>query len=51
MFRTILGLTRDEFGHSTALAAAPLGLKGLSSGKVDGGEGDPAQDVEGGAGR
>lgn len=35
VFRTILGLTRDEFAHSTALAAGPLGLLPLSSGKVD----------------
>ena len=34
-FRTILGLTREEFAHSTALAAEPAGLKPLTSGKVD----------------
>lgn len=35
VFRTILGLTKDEFAHSTTLAAGPLGLPRLSSGKVD----------------
>jgi hypothetical protein len=34
-FRTILGLTKEEFAHSTTLAGAPLGLAPLSSGKVD----------------
>lgn len=34
-FRTILGLTKDEFAHSTALAAGPLGLKSISNSKVD----------------
>jgi hypothetical protein len=34
--RTILGLTRAEFAHSTALAAGPLGLEPLSDAKVDG---------------
>lgn len=34
-FRTILGLTKDEFAHSTRLVAEPLGLQGLPTGKVD----------------
>ena len=33
--RTILGLTQDEFAHSTVLAAAPLNLPALSASKVD----------------
>lgn len=36
VFRTIMGLTKEEFAHSTTLAAAPLGLPPLSSGKVGG---------------
>jgi len=36
VFRTILGLTKEEFAHSTTLAAVPLGLQGISAGKVDG---------------
>jgi hypothetical protein len=35
VFRTILGLTRDEFAHSTILAAKPIGLPALTSAKVD----------------
>lgn len=35
VFRTIMGLTKEEFAHSTALAAGPLGLHALSAGKVD----------------
>jgi hypothetical protein len=35
VFRTILGLTRDEFAHSTALAGEPIGLTPLTSAKVD----------------
>lgn len=35
VFRTIVGLTKEEFAHSTTLAAEPLGLSGLSAGKVD----------------
>jgi len=35
VFRTILGLTRDEFAHSTTLAAKPAGLTALTSAKVD----------------
>lgn len=35
VFRTILGLTKDEFAHSTGLVGEPLGLPGVTSGKVD----------------
>lgn len=35
VFRTIMGLTKEEFAHSTTLAAGPLSLSGLSAGKVD----------------
>jgi len=35
IFCTIMGLTKQEFAHSTTLAAGPLGLTGLSGGKVD----------------
>ena len=35
VFRTILGLTREEFAHSTMLAGEPVGLPSLSSAKVD----------------
>lgn len=35
VFRTIMGLTKEEFAHSTTLAAEPLGLSGISAGKVD----------------
>jgi hypothetical protein len=35
IFRTIVGLTKAEFAYSTELAAGPLGLTGLSPGKVD----------------
>jgi len=35
LFRTMLGLTKEEFAHSTLLAAAPLELAALSAGKID----------------
>lgn len=35
VFRTIVGLTRNEFAHSTSLAGGPLNLAGLSGSKVD----------------
>ena len=35
VFRTILGLTKEEFAHSTVLAGGPFGLNPLTSGKVD----------------
>lgn len=35
VFRTILGLTKDEFAHSSMLAGGPAGLPPLSSAKVD----------------
>lgn len=35
VFRTILGLTRDEFAQSTILAGRPVGLSSLTPGKVD----------------
>lgn len=35
VFRTITGLTRGEFSHSTSLAAEPLDLEPISSNKVD----------------
>jgi hypothetical protein len=35
VFRTILGLTRDEFAQSTTLAGQPVGLPCLTPGKVD----------------
>ena len=35
IFRTIMGLTKEEFAHSTTLAAGPLELTGISAGKVD----------------
>lgn len=35
IFRTILGLTREEFAHSTTLAAMSTGLPSLSPAKVD----------------
>lgn len=34
VFRTIVGLTKEEFAHSTTLAAEPLGLPALSAHKV-----------------
>lgn len=34
-FRTVAGLTREEFAHSTHLAGEPLGLHGVSGSKVD----------------
>lgn len=36
VLRTITGLTKGEFGHSTALVAEPLELRAVSAGKVDG---------------
>jgi len=35
VFRTILGLTKEEFAHSTVLAGKPGGLSALSAGKID----------------
>ncbi len=35
VFRTILGLSKDEFAHSTLLVGGPAGLPSLSTGKVD----------------
>ena len=35
VFRTLLGLTREEFAHSTMLAGAPVNLAPLTSSKVD----------------
>lgn len=35
IFRTITGLTKNEFGYSTDLAGAALGLAGVSGAKVD----------------
>jgi hypothetical protein len=35
VFRTILGLTRDEFAHSTVIAATSSDLTPISSAKVD----------------
>ena len=35
VLRTILGLSKDEFAHSTVLAGAPTGLPPLSTSKVD----------------
>jgi hypothetical protein len=35
VFRTILGLTREEFAHSTKLAGSPAGLPSLTPGKID----------------
>lgn len=35
VFRTILGLTREEFAQSTTLAGQLVGLPGLTPGKVD----------------
>ncbi|MDQ2761086.1 MAG: hypothetical protein M3Y17_11840 [Actinomycetota bacterium] len=35
VFRTILGLTKSEFAHTTALVAEAMHLKGLTAGKVD----------------
>jgi len=34
-FRTMLGLTKDEFAHSTTIAAEATGLVSMSAGKVD----------------
>jgi hypothetical protein len=35
VFRTLLGLTKDEFAHSTLLAGASKGLAALSSSQID----------------
>ncbi len=35
VFRTLLGLTKDEFAHTTVLAAGPIGAKPLSSSQID----------------
>jgi hypothetical protein len=35
VFRTILGLTKDEFAHSTRLVGEALGLPAITGGKVD----------------
>ena len=35
VFRTVVGLTKEEFAHSTGLAAGPLDLLPLSASKVD----------------
>lgn len=35
VFRTILGLTREEFAQSTTLAGGPVGLPALTPAKVD----------------
>ena len=35
VLRTILGLSKDEFAHSTVLAGGPTGLPPLSTSKVD----------------
>jgi hypothetical protein len=34
VLRTIIGLTKDEFAHSTALLAEPMGVKKISGGKI-----------------
>lgn len=36
VLRTITGLTKSEFGLSTALVSEPLGLKPISASKIDG---------------
>lgn len=35
VFRTILGLTKDEFAHSTLLVGEPIQLPRLNAGKID----------------
>jgi len=35
VFRTLLGLTKDEFAHSTLLAGGPDGLAALSASQID----------------
>jgi hypothetical protein len=35
VLRTIVGLAKEEFAYSTALAGEPVGLRALTSGKVD----------------
>jgi len=35
LFRTILGLTREEFAQSTIWAGLPAGLPALTAGKID----------------
>lgn len=48
VFRTIMGLTKEEFAHSTTLAGEPLDLSPLSAGKVDSMEkrGTPVSDAQ-----
>jgi hypothetical protein len=35
VFRTLLGLTKEEFAHSTLLAGGPVNLEPLSSSQID----------------
>jgi hypothetical protein len=35
VFRTLLGLTKDEFAHSTLLAGGPSGLSALTAARID----------------
>lgn len=35
VFRTLLGLTKEEFAHSSKLVAEPIGLSALSASQVD----------------
>jgi hypothetical protein len=35
VFRTLLGLTKDEFAHSSALAAGPANLEPISASQID----------------
>jgi hypothetical protein len=35
VFRTLLGLTKEEFAHSTVVAASPANLKSLSPSQID----------------
>jgi hypothetical protein len=42
VFRTLLGLTKEEFAHSSVLAAAPANLEPLSSSQIDAMERSPA---------
>jgi hypothetical protein len=35
VFRTLLGLTKEEFKHSSLLAGAPVGLQQLTSSQID----------------
>ena len=47
VFRTILGLTREEFAHSTKLSGEPVGLRSLTSAKVDSMERTASSTTEG----